>query len=298
MVLAAETWGISGPTFLGLYAVLAVAVGIGAFVARQVVSRRGPRDVPDVDLAATPIDAAYLNRGATLAVLAACGALKAAGALSIEPGRLVVARPVDLPPDLPRLSWYVHQAAARPVRLDRLADNPPIAAELREISDRLTRSGLLAAASALRAQRAIGLLLVAVLAVGVVRLAAGTANGRPVGNLVLLLIGTAIAAIAYQATVKRVTPAGQRALERVRRRNHALSPGMKPSWSSYGPNAAALSVGAFGVAALWAADPGFAGGLGLSQPSTGGSSGSSDSGSSSSSCSGGSSCGGGGGCGG
>lgn len=297
MTVAADTWGISGPAFVGLYAVLAVVAAIGAFAGRWAVARRGQGDVPRVDLAATPIDAAYLNRGPTLAVLAACAALKACGALSAEPGKRVVARPVDLPPRLPRLSWYVHQAATRPVRLSQLAGQPPVAAELREIGDRLRRAGLLVTAAGLRAQRAIGLLLAAVLGLGIVRLVAGVRNGRPVENLIVLLVVVSVATVVYQVTVRRATPAGQRALAEARQRNHALSPGMKPSWSSYGPDKAALSIGVFGAAAMWAADPGFAGGLGLSQPSAGGSSGSSG-GSSSSSCSSGSSCGGGGGCGG
>ena len=72
---------------------------------------------------------------------------------------------------------------------------------------------------------------------------------------------------------------------------------MRPDWAVYGPSGAALSVGVFGVGALWAADPAFAGELALQRATAASGSGSGgDTGGSS--CSSGSSCGGGGGCGG
>ena len=61
----------------------------------------------------------------------------------------------------------------------------------------------------------------------------------------------------------RRTRAGDEALRRLADDHHALSPAMRPDWAVYGPAGAALSVGVFGVGALWAADPAFAGELAL-----------------------------------
>ena len=115
-----------------------------------------------------------------------------------------------------------------------------------------------------------------------------------------------IAALLWR--VPRTTTNGRRLLGRMRQQALHLAPRQSPSWSTYGPQAAALSVGLYGAGAFFLADPEFAEAAELQRNvamsssgstgggSDGGSGSSSDSGSSgSSSCGGG---GGGGGCGG
>jgi hypothetical protein len=84
----------------------------------------------------------------------------------------------------------------------------------------------------------------------------------------------------------------------MRRSSKHLRPDSSPSWSTYGPGAAALGVGLFGTAAIWAADPAFAADAEIQRQSIGsnGWTGGSDGGGGGSSCGGGG-CGG-GGCGG
>ena len=70
MIPTGDTWGISGPTFLLAYLVLAVAVGVAV-----VRTRRALADVsaerPASRMEERPYDVAYLNGGAQLAVTAA-----------------------------------------------------------------------------------------------------------------------------------------------------------------------------------------------------------------------------------
>jgi hypothetical protein len=61
----------------------------------------------------------------------------------------------------------------------------------------------------------------------------------------------------------RRTKEGDRTLARLRSEQHDLSPKMRPDWTVYGPEGAALGVGIFGTSALWASDPAFADELAL-----------------------------------
>jgi hypothetical protein len=79
-VLAAtgDTWGISGPTFLGLYAALAVLAVIATVLARRSLARS---PAPAVRLN-NPDDVAYLHGGAELTVLTALSAMYVAGLIA------------------------------------------------------------------------------------------------------------------------------------------------------------------------------------------------------------------------
>jgi hypothetical protein len=90
---------------------------------------------------------------------------------------------------------------------------------------------------------------------------------------------------------------GDEVLSELRSRQHDLHPSSKPDWTVYGPVAAAMGVGLFGVDALWASDPAMAAELAAHRASA--ASASTAGGADGGSCGGGgSSCGGGGGCGG
>jgi len=65
------TWGISGPTFLALYALLAALVAAWWLWTRgQARTARSVKRQP-VDLTRYPQDVAYLNGGASLAIFSA-----------------------------------------------------------------------------------------------------------------------------------------------------------------------------------------------------------------------------------
>ena len=100
--------------------------------------------------------------------------------------------------------------------------------------------------------------MLVVAALGVVRVMAGYANGRPVVFLIIAVVLVFVAGLLLVAMAPRRTRAGDALLRRLAADHHLLSPSMRPDWEVYGPAGAALAVGVFGVGALWAADPAFA----------------------------------------
>jgi uncharacterized protein (TIGR04222 family) len=295
MIPSGDTWGISGPVFLVVYVLLAVVVAL--HVRRR---RRAVADVPTtrpVDrLAEHPYDVAHLNGGADLALCAALSAMHRSGTITTAGRGLVVAgqRPEPRAHELERA---VHHAAGAPVARRHLARAGGVASALHRIESRLVGAGLLLDGERRCEIRRTAGWMFALASLGVARIVAGIAGGRPVGVLVVLVLLTLLIGVGQSRSAPRRTRAGDEALRRLADDHHALSPAMRPDWTVYGPTGAALSVGVFGVGALWAADPAFAGELALQRATAASGSGSTgDTGGSS--CSSGSSCGGGGGCGG
>lgn len=290
-----DTWGISGPVFLLVYILLAAVVAV---LARR--TRRTFTDVPasrPVDrLAEYPYDVAFLNGGADLALCAALSAMHRSGTITVAGRGTVVAaqRPESRTDELERA---VHHAAAVPVARRHLAQAGAVASALHRIETRLVDAGLLLHPEHRREIRRAAGWTFALAALGVARIVAGIADGRSVAFLVVLVLATAVVGVLQSRSAPRRTRAGDEALRRLADDHHVLSPAMRPDWQVYGPAGAALSVGVFGVGALWAADPAFAGELELQRAAAASGSGAYSGGDSSSS-SGSSSCGGGDGCGG
>jgi uncharacterized protein (TIGR04222 family) len=297
-----DTWGIAGPQFLWLYFGLAALAIIAVLIWRRGYTG-GPSLRKARDL--TPTQAALINGDRRLAVYASLASLRAAGA--IESDKRGYLKQLTLPPTgASELDRAVCAIAGKQVTALGVQTNPLV----REVLDRneaeLAQEGWLLDESTRRSVRLGALVVFTVVAIGIARIFAGIDNNRPVTNLVLLMIPVVVVAFAL-LRVPRVSASGKRLLTRMRRQAHHLAPSESPSWSTYGPQAAALSVGLFGVGAFWLADPAFAQAAELqrniAQTGTGyydsGSSsigGSCGSGSSGSGCGGGSS--GGGGCGG
>lgn len=307
MIPSGDTWGISGPVFLVIYVLLAIAVG--ETVRR---TRRALADVPTtrpVDrLAERPYDVAHLNGGADLALCAALSAMRRSGTIDTA-GRGTVVAAQRPEPRADELERAVHHAAAVPVPRRQLAAAGAVASALHRIEARLVDAGLLLSVEQRCRIRRTSWWLFGLASLGVARIVDGIANDRPVGVLVVLVLLTLLIAVAGSRSAPRRSRVSDEALRRLADEHHALSPTTGPDWAVYGPAGAALAVGVFGVGALWAADPAFAGELALQRASAaagsgsyagdsgGGDSGGSDSGGSSSSCGGGGGCGG-GGCGG
>ena len=305
-----DTWGIPGPQFLWLYFCLA-AVGIVAVLIWRRAYTRGPSLRSARDLTAT--QAALLNGDRRLAVYSSLAALRAAGAIESDPRGYL--RQIGHPPtgasELDRAVYAL--AGHNGITATGVQSHQSIREVLDRAESELGRLGWILDEDARRGVRMGAAIVFAIVAVGIARIISGIGNDKPVFNLILLVIPVVIFAFALLNT-PRVTRSGKRMLTKMRNDVRHLSPSQSPSWSTYGPQAAALSVGLFGVGALWLADPAFAQAAELqrnvAQTGSGyydsGSSSSSSSDSSSSSCSsgdsGGSSCGGsscgGGGCGG
>lgn len=255
--LSGDTWGISGPTFLVVYLVLAVAAVGFALARRRRIAAGDPRGGRELDR--RPEDVAYLNGGPELAVYAALSAMHVDGSV-VTSGRTTGQVRAGGPPgrSATALQRAIHTAAHRLTPGRMLRTHDPVRAELERIADRLHGEGLLLSWPERARYRATAWLPGAVAVLGVVRLAAGYAGGRPIGFLSLLVVAVVVVTVVLASRVPHRTTAGGTALEAVRRRQAALAPTMRPDWTAVGAGGAALSVGAFGVGAMLAAQPAFA----------------------------------------
>lgn len=266
-VLAAadDTWGISGPTFLGLYAALAVVAVIATVLTRRSLARSlAPAPAPSLD---NPDDVAYLHNGPELTVLTALSAMHVAGRIAAS-GRRRVQAVGAVGPNAGDLQRAIHLSAQDPVPRDELPGAPPVAEALGRIERRLVDAGLLLTAEQRRRIRRAGWMLWAVVAVGAIRAIADDRAGKPIGFLLAILAVTAVGAAVLSLTTPRRTDRGNAELTRLRTAHANLSPTLRPRWRVYGPEGAALGVAVFGASALWAADPALAHELGAHQPSS------------------------------
>lgn len=256
-----DTWGLSDPTFLGIYLVLACCLLIAALVARRVLRSRGPATYQDGLLGSDgqdgPFLAAYLAGGPKLALLAALCSLRVAGLVR---GRNRRCERVDapLPERLSELERAVLAAAGASPTRDGLLASRPVVEALNQLRDELVRRCLLVDHRARARYRRWGFAMLAVLVLGVVRLVAGASESKPVGYLAFSLALVAVVTALLWAITPERTGFGERELTRLRTEHHHLSPSMRPDWAANGAMAAALAVGMFGAGALWAADPAFA----------------------------------------
>ena len=297
MIPSGDTWGISGPTFLLAYAIVAIAVAVAVHRARR--SLADPPGRPVAGLDGRPYDVAYLNGSADLALCAALGAMYRSGTIATAGRGVVVAaqRPDARADELERA---IHHVARLPLPRQQLAAAGAVASVLHRIEQRLVAAGLLLTAQRRQRIRLAGGWVVAVAAVGVARIAAGVANGRPVGFLVVGVVFLLAWGVLLVVAVPRRSRAGDARLRNLAVEHRALAPSVRPDWEVYGPAGAALAVGVFGIGALWAADPAFATELAAQRAASasGGSSDGGGGGDSGSSCGGGGGGCGGGGCGG
>jgi uncharacterized protein (TIGR04222 family) len=298
--IAADTWGISGPRFVALYAVLAGIAFIAALFWRFAL--RAGRGESLTARPPGPAEVAYLHQGPRLAMYSSLAALRAAGSIGArDDGALTTSGP--LPAGATDLDRATYHAISQGTPAIGLPGNALVARALDDVRDTLVRNGWLYSPAHRRRMRWGGIALLAVAGLGLARAFAGLVGGKPVGYIALLAVATAVAAIGL-LRVPRTTPQGGRFVAQLRGANAHLSPAQSPSWAVYGAGGAALGVALYGTASLWVADPVFArqavgGSSDGDSGYYGGDSGSSggDSGSSGGDSGGGSSCGG-GGCGG
>jgi uncharacterized protein (TIGR04222 family) len=292
-----DTWGISGPRFLQIYALLGVTALVIALIWRALATRGtdpGGYQPPG------PVELAYLAGGPRLAAQAALAGLRCAGVVGPGPTTRTVAAIAAAPAGAGEVERALHAAAATPLSIASLSSDPRVRYALDRTADGLVDAGLLLSSGHRRVARLGALFVLAALAFGVVRIAAGAANHKAVGFLVFASIIVLVVGLRLLA-VPTTSRAGRRLLRRARSVNSYLRPNLSPSWATYGASGAMLGVALFGTSAWWAADPAFATHAGIAAATSSGYSGNSGGGSScssSSSCSSGSSCGGGGGCGG
>ncbi|MBN6038768.1 TIGR04222 domain-containing membrane protein [Amycolatopsis sp. 195334CR] len=298
-----EPWGLSGPDFLVLYAFLLALPLAVALVGRLALASGGNRAAT----AYTPgnvYEVAFLAGGADRVVDTAVASLLERGlARADSTGRV---RGVGNPPADP-VELAVHKVIVR----RSSSKMPDLRRELRKsqvlrgMTKHLTDAGLIRPTGGrVVLRRAVYVLYLLILALGVLRLVNGIVRDRPVGFLVFLVVAAAIATfvaakVAKSAPPVRPTAQGsvQLASARSWQSRQSASAGGGPARSSA---AVPMLAGAAGAVAL--------GGMmmypdeemrtALAAPSAGGSSGGDGGGGGSSCGGGGGGCGGCGGCGG
>ncbi|MBK8077743.1 MAG: TIGR04222 domain-containing membrane protein [Kineosporiaceae bacterium] len=216
-----NTWGISGPTFLLGYAVLAALVAVIAFRLRGSALAERPSE-PSLN-ENDPTLLAYLSGGPARALQTAVVRLRLSGRIepTIEPGRWVLTTTSAPTHEAGPFEDAVLGAMAAGEPYDRLPDHPAVATQLRALHDTAERTGALLPEMVRRRARAGVWPMVAILALGVVRLIAGAANHKPVGWLLLILAVVAGGTVRL-LVVRRQHPRLAASLTRLRDR-HAVS---------------------------------------------------------------------------
>jgi uncharacterized protein (TIGR04222 family) len=248
----AETWGISGSTFLPAYLLIAMTIGAAGLRARRALADPGSSS-PVGDLTTRPHDVGYLAGGGELAVWSALCAMHLGGTLRATDGSVqAVGR---LEPSADELEKAIHATAGSPVGRRRLMFHRSVQPVLGAIEDRLVAGGFLLSDDRRRRIRRVGFWMLGVAAFGLVRVLADVAEARPVGLLVpVLLIVTAVAVVQL-AQAPRRSRYGDRALAALRAEHRALAPDRAPDWRAHGPAGAALGIGLFGMGALATSAP-------------------------------------------
>jgi len=211
---AASTWGISGPVFLVVYGVIAVAVWIASTRARRVLADPVPEQSAE-NLSGHPHDVAYLNGGAELAVTSALSSMHVRGTIATTKGEVRAAGRLGTDAeDLERALHFVTGSGAVP--RTRLSFHRPVTAALGAIEARLVTAGLLLSDGQRRRIRRVGFRMLAVAGLGLVRLLAGIAAAQPVGLLVVALLGVTVVAAVQLARAPRRSRTGDHALAALR----------------------------------------------------------------------------------
>jgi uncharacterized protein (TIGR04222 family) len=245
------TWGISGPQFLLLYvALFAVTAAVVATARRRALATPEGRTATPARL--DPYEAAYLNGGVSLVATTAISGLLRGGlvASTARRGRWVRLSPRTAPAAAAHpVEWAAYQVvAANPGRTlgdlrAALAREPAMTA----LGERLRRGGLVPSPEQRARYRAAALWFLPLLALGAARVAAGSANGRPVGFLVALLVVTVVVAVGLALQVPQTTELGRRALQQLRLANPRPTGGLAPAEMT-------MAMALFGAGVLWTAD--------------------------------------------
>ncbi|WP_314681424.1 TIGR04222 domain-containing membrane protein [uncultured Rhodococcus sp.] len=294
---AADTWGIPSEDFLYGYIAMSVTLMVLTLVWRLMIRARRYRHSAEHGYSAeqlTPPEVGMLT-GASRALAASLAILRSADLITTDGA---VLRPLG--PGDETLDWYtltVYQRLAQqalPHRRRQLAERMTV--ETARLRNSLADRGYLTSDSARRSIFLSTVPLKILVAVGIVRIAFGLHNDKPVEFLILAVLVTGFSIPLLGLNFDRTT-SGKAARSELTTAHAYLSPRNKPAFSAYGPRLAGMSAALFAGSAMLMINPALASAAGIGADGSGSSGGSDGGGSDGggSSCSGGGGCGGGGG---
>jgi uncharacterized protein (TIGR04222 family) len=245
-----DRFDLSGPAFLAFYVFAMLFAHVaGRFLARLCKSSH-PAEVATPEV--TPLEAAYLAGGRGRVVDASLVSMLRHDVIAVQGsgGAFVAGKAAAQPQSGMQADLYREIARNRGTieKLRRLRN-----ATVARVETRLANDGLLMPTSgseALCTRLALGLPVAAVIALGALRLVAGTARGRPVAFLVVLLIVSLIVLGVKLLKLPLRSGKGDAALAKLQRRNAALQATAKRRAADLDDSSLMLAVGLFGAPVL------------------------------------------------
>ena len=260
----AGTWGITGAQFLWGYGALCAATAAGMWhtYRRALGPPAGPLDpVPELPVCQIGL----LNEGPDCATTAAAARLCYDGILRAEDGTLAATGELDATAD--PIEREVFATVSREPRLSarELRDRVANSATMVMLREQMTRAGLLLDEPQTRVLRHLWIVPALVTALGILRIVAGVADGRPVLWLAVMTAVAGLATVWLATTMWLISlrPGGTRRgrdmLERLRR--HRGDRTFLLSQASAGQ--IALAAALYGAGTLWLAESAIASALGV-----------------------------------
>ena len=240
-----------GPQFLKLYVVLMIAAAILArLLKRALVSPRWS-DQRHIDL--DPYEAAYLRGGARQAIDAANAMLAQRQLLKVSGSAHTVSTSGPLPAGAHWFEQVVHHAisATSTRQINDIRSSSLLTPHTDRLASQLQQWGLIPDDQHwLTARTVSGLLMLALLLLGVAKVFVGVSRNRPVGFLILLCIVTGIITLVVINSRPARTRLGEQALTQLRGESAALQMAARTRPERLASGDVALAIGLFGIEAL------------------------------------------------
>jgi len=240
----------TGPEFLKFY-VVALLVAIFLALALRWWLRQPKGESVAGELENSPYETAYLAGGATAAIDSAVVRLIHHGALSLDASSLRLKRKKDAPAEMHPLEEKVYEAVDKETGSLLATVRQNVAKSADKLRGRLDQLGLLIAVDRVALIRFLpALIIVAIAAVGVVKLFVGLERHRPVGFLLVFLGFTIVSAVVLYRLPCFRTRRGDATLDKLKRDNAALEYTAGRRSHALTSDDLVMAIGLFGVGVL------------------------------------------------
>lgn len=236
---------LDGPSFLFLFAALAVAALIAAFLLKRKL--QGPSDPPLEEPRLSPDELGYLSGGPALAVHSTVATLVDSGRMSFDHANQTLRRTTDESGNTPLEQAILRSGETISVKEAYAAAVP----DLDTIRRKLERLGMLLTSSQGQAARWWPILFVfLVIAFGAIKILVGLGRDKPVSFLIVGCIVLGVLAVVLLGKRQVLTRRGLAFLAALRERHSALKTASTKAPSTLVGNDLALAVSLFGVGIL------------------------------------------------